>query len=196
MENTEQVILKNYYDVSTGFQSANALYKKLKPNYPEITLAKIKKVLSEQNPNQIHQKLKTKITDYNQIIAYGFASMCMDILDLSTFKSQNEGFRYLLLVQDIYSRFLFTAPMKDKTAQTVLLEIKKIEYAFRPSGIHMPFVSITADEGSEFKNNLCKNYFKNIPVFYKNPELHNSALSITDNTCKRIRKIFKKIFHC
>ena len=154
-----------------------------------ITLKKIQDTLNNQNTNQIHSNIRIKPTDYNQIISYGFGELCTDILDLSVYQKENEGYRYLLLVQDIESRFLFVAPMKKKDTETVLHEFKKIEYAFQ-----YPIKSITADKGSEFTNTMFRNYFKNVQLYFKEPEMHNSALSIIDRMCLTIRNLLKRYF--
>ena len=197
-----KIILENYYSPSTGFQSANKLFQKLKPKYHDLKLKQVQNVINQQPTQQIHQQHKIKLNDYNQINAYGFSEVAMDLLDLSTFKSENENYRDLLLVQDLYSRFFFAEPLKSKDAKTVLLAVKKIQYGFRPCGIYTPFVSITADEGSEFNNRAFKEYFRrgrtsevlglNTKLFFKNPELKNSALAITDRLCRTIRDILRK----
>ena len=64
-----------------------------------------------------------------------------------------------MLVQGIYSRFLFVEPLKEKTAETVFRAILKVEYAFQYC-----FVSTICDKGSEFVNNLVKSHFKDINI--------------------------------
>ena len=61
-------------------------------------------------------------------------------LDLLGPLQEDHGFRYIMGVEDFYSRFLILMPQKTKTAQT-------ISYIGPMHRIH-------SDEGGEFKNSL------------------------------------------
>ena len=128
----EQIIKNTYYNPKTGFQSSIKLYKKLKIKYPEISLSKISDVINAQQTHQIHTIPKLTTEHYNQTRAFGFGEIQMDLLDLSVYKSQNNQFRYILMATDIYSRKLFTRPLKTKNARETLNALLKLKKKWNP----------------------------------------------------------------
>jgi hypothetical protein len=182
-----QKLHEHYYNPRTGFRSAQKIYRALKPENPTLTLKTVKEFVNAQSTHQVHQVKRNSTNDYNQTLPNGFGELCTDLLDLSIYKQYNNGFRYVLLVQDVYSRELFTMPLKSKNALDVLRAFYAIE-----SNLKFKITSITADKGSEFNNERFRHFFKNVKLFFKDPELHNSALAITDRMCRTIRDILKK----
>ena len=152
----EQIIKNAYYNPKTGFQSSAKLYKKLKIKYPEITHSKLSDVINAQQTHQIHTISKLTTEHYNQTKALGFGEIQMDLLDLSVYKSQNNGYRYILMAVDIYSRKLFTRPLKTKNARETLNATIEIKKEMEPIKIE----SIVLDKGKEYNNSLFKTHFK------------------------------------
>lgn len=62
---------------------------------------------------------------------------------------KNKGYKYILIVQDIFSRKIWTAPLKKKNASSVLIELKKIINKMRPFHPEARFV---IDRGTEYLN--------------------------------------------
>ena len=112
----------------------------------------------------------------------------MDLLDLSIYKSQNNGYRYILMATDIYSRKLFTRPLKTKNARETLEAVIEIEKEMKPIKIQ----SIVLDKGKEYDNSLFKTHFKGTILFFKEPDVFNSGLAIVDRYCRTFRDILKR----
>ena len=68
---------------------------------------------------------------------------------------QNKGIKYLLCVIDLFSKYVFVVPLKDKKGASVVKGFKKIvnESNRRPN-------KIWVDQGSEFYNKTFKNWLK------------------------------------
>ena len=83
----------------------------------------------------------------------------------------NKGFRFLLCVIDIFSKYAWVVPLKDKKGITITNAFQKIlkESNRKPN-------KIWVDKGSEFYNNSVKKWFKgnNIEI---NP-IHNEGKSV------------------
>ena len=190
----ESVIKEAYYDIKTGFVSANKLYQKLKPDHPEITLKIVKEFVKNQSTNQIHAEVKKDPEQYNQILALGVGEVAMDIMDLSNYKSKNKGFRYVLLIQDIYSRVIFGVPLKSKNGKVVLDAIKQIETEFHKQSYRIN--SYCFDFGNEFVNRYFDEYTtqKRVKLFPKNPDVKNSSLATIDRAIRTIRAIILRYF--
>ena len=108
----------------------------------------------------------------------------------------NKDLRWILIVQDVFSRRIFLRSLKNKTGSVVLNAFKHIEDEFKEMGYEIQ--SLVMDSGVEFKNQLFLNHFKQLEndgkIFFKNPELHNSALAIVDRSIRTCRDIFKRLF--
>ena len=77
----------------------------------------------------------------------------MDLVDMQQWSAENEGYRYILLAVDCFSRYAYSRPLKTKQGPIVASEIKEIldEAEFR---IDLKIKNIQADQGTEFYNLL------------------------------------------
>ena len=51
----------------------------------------------------------------------------MDLLDMQQWSAENDGYRYILLAIDCFSRYAYSWPLKTKQGPVVALAIKEIE---------------------------------------------------------------------
>ena len=79
----------------------------------------------------------------------------------------NKGFRFLLCVIDIFSKYAWVVPLKDKKGISIVYAFKK----FLKQSNEKP-IKIWVDEGSEFYNSSFKKWFKdnNIEMHSRNNE--------------------------
>ena len=79
----------------------------------------------------------------------------MDLVDMQQWSAENEGYRYILLAVDCFSRYAYSRPLKTKQGPIVASEIKEIldEAEFR---IDRKIKNIQADQGTEFYNKHVK----------------------------------------
>ena len=157
------ILEKYYYKVSNpaAFSSPERLYKILKKKYPGIfSKYFIQKWLdgidSYSVQKQARHKFKTLQVRVNSIDAQFEA----DLAYVGNLSKENDGINYLLCVIDVFSRYLWIEPLKDKTAKSVLRGLKKIISKRKP-------VRLRVDKGSEFVNKWIKQYTKdqNIRLF-------------------------------
>ena len=162
-----EIIKKAYYDLSKGLVSAKNLYKKLKPEHPEITLKQISEFIKNQATHQIHAPKKIQLNEYHQIRAPGLGELQLDILDLSNYSRQNKGFRYILVVIDIYSRYSFERALKTKAGSVVLEAMKYIEKDILNHKVKL--WSFVLDVGSEFNDTAFNQRYSKVKVDRKRP---------------------------
>ena len=191
MDNLNDIIRREFYDPSVGMISAKNLYKKLKPNNPKITLKMITEFIKNQATHQIHAPKKIPLNEYHQIKAPTLGEFQLDILDLSNYSRHNNGFRYILVVVDIYSRYSFVRSLKTKAGSVVLEAMKSIEKEITKHKVKI--YSFVMDQGSEFNNNAFNQHYPNVKMYRKNPEIHNST-GIVERRNKYIRDVLQKYF--
>lgn len=105
---------------------------------------------------RVQQKFKRRhiITDSINTIWDG------DLQDVRNISKYNDGIQYILVLKDIFSRFLFTAPLKQKTAAEVIKGLRSIFAKGRKPKV------LRRDKGSKFQN-------KWVISFLKKKEVHS-----------------------
>ena len=81
--------------------------------------------------------------------------MGADLADMRLISKFNKGFRFLLCVIDIFSKYAWVVPLKDKKDVTITNAFQKVlkESDWRPN-------KIWVDKGSEFCNSSFKKWWK------------------------------------
>ena len=77
----------------------------------------------------------------------------VDLADMQSLSRKNKGIKYLLCFIDLYSKYAFVIPLKDKTGISILNAFDKIikQYNRKPN-------KIWVDQGGEFYNNIFKKW--------------------------------------
>ena len=77
----------------------------------------------------------------------------VDLADMQSLSRKNKGIKYLLCVIDLYSKYAFVIPLKDKKGISILNSFDKIikQYNRKPNKIWI-------DQGGEFYNNIFKKW--------------------------------------
>ena len=70
-----------------------------------------------------------------------------DLMDMSSYSSYNDGYKYVLCVVDIFTRYAWTAALKSKKASEMVAALKSIMEAGRK-----PESALRTDKGGEFVN--------------------------------------------
>lgn len=78
-----------------------------------------------------------------------------DLIDMQKFVRKNHGYKYILIVIDIFSKKAYAQPLKDKTAKSTAEAMEKIlkEVVERTRNLH-------TDDGKEFFNGTMKKLLK------------------------------------
>lgn len=164
-----KILQKAFYSPSTGYTSAEKLYKRLKNEYPDIKLKDVKKFVDDQYTTQVNAPIR-KPTKFNSIIAYRpQESFQMDIMVYDRYAYHN--YKYILVIVDVYSRFARAKAMTNRSMTNIMKNIKEI---FVDMGIPD---NINCD--NEFNTNEFNKYAQdnNIRVHYSQPdELNKNAI--------------------
>ena len=77
----------------------------------------------------------------------------VDLADMQSLSKKNKGIKYHLCVIDLYSKYAFVIPLKDKKGISILNALDKIikQYNRKPN-------KIWVDQGGEFYNNIFKKW--------------------------------------
>ena len=102
-----------------------------------------------------------------------------DLVDMKKLAKENDGYKYLLMIIDVFSKFGWVAPLKTKSGDSVKSALEKIFTKNTPS-------KIWADKGTEFYNTKVKALLKkhNIEIYSTENEEKCSVVERWNRTIK------------
>ena len=138
-----------YYDPkrSGGLGGVDRLYKDVKKEGKfKISRAEIKTWLMKQDTYTLHKPIQRNFKR-NRVIVDGIDQQWqMDLADMQSLQKFNDGYRYLLVCIDVFSKYSWMVPLKNKTGPSLVKAFKVILSSGRkPEKIMM-------DQETEFLN--------------------------------------------
>ena len=151
----ESKLSKHYFDPKKpgSFSGARSLKKYTSANENDV-----KNFLSKQWTYTLHKPVRQKFIRRRYVTSGMNRQWQADLVDMSGFSKENGGYKYLLTVIDIFSRYAYARPLKTKTGMEVSTALKSI---FEENGETAPKF-LQTDQGKEFYNqhvlSLCNTY--------------------------------------
>lgn len=110
------------------------------------------KLTKELGIDESHTKPIKKAKEYTHVKDNVYPKEDYNFMaDLLALPTTKEGYRYLLVVLDLWTDEFDIEPMKTKKSSETLIALKKI---FKRKYLNKPYASIQTDQGSEFKGNF------------------------------------------
>ena len=113
---------------------------------------------NEQLANELHKPIIRKFKVYS---TFKDNIWGVDLADMQLLSRYNKGIRFLLCVIDIFSKYAWVVPLKDKKGISV---VKAFQSILKQSNSRKPN-KIWVDRGSEFYNASLKNGCKIMILF-------------------------------
>ena len=105
-----------------------------------------------QLPKELHKPIIRKFEKRKVYSSFRNNIWGADIADMKLFSKFNKGFRFLLCVINIYNKYAWVIPLKDKKGVSIVNAFQKLlDTSERKPN------KIWVDKGSEFYNNSFKN---------------------------------------
>lgn len=142
----------------------------------------------EQVVKELHRPARLKFKR-RRFIQYGLDdTFASDLAQLDQYARENKGFKYILVVIDCFSKFLWTRPLKSKNAQEVT---KAMTYILTHSK-RIPKKLVT-DQGKEYYNSSFQNLMKSQGIHHYNTFSILKA-SIAERVIRTIKEKLFKLF--
>jgi len=183
---TEKDIRKAWEEY--GYPGLDRLNNILKSENYDVKKKDVKEFLDKQATVQIHKKTNRNkankpITTTSEHIFYN-----MDLLDMQAYSKKNEGYKYILVIIDIFTRKLWCEPMKNKTAkETTQVFTKMLDYMPKPK-------VIMSDEGPEFHGDMDAAMEKDGILHVEAQSGDHNRLGIINRVCQTLKKALHKHF--
>ena len=185
MEDWQNYLKSIYHDPShpESFTGPETLYKVvLAEGKFKIGRHRIRKWLQDQESYSLTRGARRKYYR-SRVIVNGINSQAdMDLMDMVDLAKQNDGYQYLLVCINIFSRFARCVPLKTKTGKDVLQGLKTIfKDCFK---VNM----VRTDRGMEF----CS---KEVNTYLKSQNVHHFYALNTETKANYAERLIKTLKH-
>ena len=111
----------------------------------------------------------------------------IDLADMIDYKILNKkGFRYIIVLIDIYSKYLWAIPFKNKKSQTITTEFMNILSTSKRRPLNLE-----SDHGAEWYNSIFQNFLKTKNIHHYS-RFTDKGPSIAERVFRTIRNLLRK----
>ena len=118
----------------------------------ELKITKDKKIIKEYLESErtytLHKQLHKKFIRNRTVVSGIDSQWQADLADVQSLAEDNDGYKFILTVIDVFSKYAWAIPIKDKSAKTMMEAFKKL---FDLADPRKP-VKLQTDKGTEFLN--------------------------------------------
>ena len=181
---------KLYYDPKSpaGYAGEQALYKLARKSSKTVKLKDVRNWLKKQQTYTLHKPIRRKFLRRKTVVAGIDHQWQADLADMSKLSNSNDKFKFLLCIIDVFAKYAWVVPIKDKTGKTLANAFKSVLKSGRSPK------SLQTDKGTEFKNKHFQTFLKSKKIHFfttENPETKASIVERFQRTLKsRMWKYF------
>lgn len=152
----EQKIIKKAFNSTKhagSYSSPQKIYESLDKR---ISLAKIKQILQEEDAYTLQRNIRRKFKRLQVIAPFIDYQYDIDTANMTYYHKYNK-YSHILFIIDIFSRYLWTAPLKTLQGKEMKNVLKGILEKRKP-------MKVRTDCGSEFVNKVVKQLFDSLGI--------------------------------
>jgi hypothetical protein len=157
-----------------SFGGVNALQRALKGKKKNI-----QQWLSLKDSYTLHKPIRHKFQRNRVLVSDIDRQFQTDLADMQSLSQFNKGYKYLLTCIDVFSKYAWAIPLKDKTGKSVKVALETIFKERKPQVLQ-------SDDGTEYKNKIVQDYLKslNIKFFTTHNQTKSSVIERFNRTLK------------
>ena len=183
MDEIDKYLSSVYFDPkrSGGFAGVERLYRDVKKEgMYKLTRKQILEWLMAQDAFTLHKPVRRNFKR-NRVLVSGIDEQWqLDLADMQSLKEYNDGYRYLLVCIDVFSKYAWVLPLKTKTGLALVEAFKMILSSGRKPQ------KILTDRGTEFFNR----HFQTL-MNSENIHLYNTFNETKASIVERLIRTFK-----
>ena len=127
-----------------SYSGAYKFYQEVKNIHPKVTLKKVNEFLKSQDAYTLHKR--TRKPKFRRTLVFKPRDLWqIDLLDMQKYSKENDGYRYICVIIDCFSLYVWVKPLKNKTGKATVKALALLLMNERPK-------LIQADQGTEFFN--------------------------------------------
>ena len=147
-------------------------------------------IMSEELANELHKPIRRNFKKRRVISKHVDDIWAADLVDMQYYSRSNKGFKYILMVIDVFSKYGWAEPLKKKTGAEIVRAFTEIW----KSG-QVPPKYLWTDKGKEFYNKLFRKLLeeKKVHMYWTENEEKSSVVERWNRTIKsKMWKYFTK----
>jgi hypothetical protein len=156
----DKTLRRLYYDPSNpaSYSSIAKLYKACRLENPHVTYQSVKDWLAGERVYTLHKPARHIFKRNKSIVSRPDEQWQADLVDMQPYRSSNSGCSYLLTVIDMFSKYAFVIPLKNKSGPTLKVAFKDIFSQGRVPE------KLQTDQGTEFENSTVGKYLHSMGI--------------------------------
>jgi Integrase core domain/Chromo (CHRromatin Organisation MOdifier) domain len=181
-------LTKLFYDPSNP-ASFSTLEKLYDASGRKIKKSVIQKWLQKQKTYTLH-KPKRKRFKRNFYNVNNIADLWQtDLICWESLANHNDGYKYILVVIDVFSKFAYVVPLKSKTADSIIVAFKHIfdQTDLKP-------LQLSSDKGGEYRNKKFQKFMKNNNIRFDVVQDDQNKSSVAERFIRTITTLIHKYF--
>ena len=119
----------------------------------------MKSWINNQDSYSLQRQARRRFKTPNVRVSGIDAQFEADLASMANLAKENDGIQYLLFTIDVFSKFLWVKPLRNKSAKTVLVAMKEIFRDRKP-------VKLRRDKGSKLINQWFKKFMRDNNVYF------------------------------
>lgn len=179
---------EKYYDLKSpgSYGGISRFYREMKEH--GWTLEECKEFLKKQNTYTLHKERVYRFPR-NKIITYfpDFQHQ-IDLMDMQNYARENDGYKYILVIIDCFTRYCWLKALKDKSAKSLKAAFEKL-YADIP----IP-ERVQTDQGREFNNREMKKLFDDHEILYFTTRGPGFKCAMVERLIRTLKNILFRYF--
>ena len=111
-----------YFDTKSPvtFTSPLALYREAKKHYHSLTFRQVKTWLQSKDTYTLHKPVRYNFPRNRVIVTEYDGQWQADLVDISSLARFSKGYKFLLTCIDVFLKFAWVAPLKNKTGESLV----------------------------------------------------------------------------
>ena len=180
---------KFYNDLNNpaAYSGPQKLYEAVKAKGEKsFSYNQIQRFLHSEDTYSLQKPIRHRFRRQRVVVTHIDEEYEADLMVVQNLAKENDNIKYLLVVIDIFSRFLWIEPLQDKTSKNVITGFKNIFKQGRTPE------KLRTDKGSEFVNRWVKNYLKSQGIDFFTTQNTETKASFVERVIRTFRaKLFR-----
>ena len=179
-----------YYDIKnpSSLSGERKLLRAAALINPQIILRDVKEFLSEQDAHTLHKITRKKFPRRKILAPKPKVIVAADLADMRNLAKYNNGYKYIVVFIDVFSRYLRAVSIKKKNAEVLRNVIKEVLESNDFKGASRLFV----DRGGEFYNRMVEAYCRDNNIKIYSVFSYDVKSAIAERVIQTLkRKIYK-----
>ena len=175
----DEVLKSVYYDTSSpaAFSSADKIYDECLKRGFNVSRNDVKNFLSGQFTHTLYHRAVKRFRR-NETVSNFYTDLAQaDLIDVARYSESNKNIKFLLTLIDVFTRFAFVRPLRNKTGPEVKEALTSIFAEYRPNNLQ-------TDAGKEFLNKHVQGLLKDLNINYYVAHNENIKCAVIER-CQR-----------